>query len=1738
MAEVLATMVVGPLVSMVKEKASSYLLDQYQVMEGMEEQHKLLKRKLPAILDVIADAEQQAAKQREGAKAWLEEVRTVAYKANDVLDEFKYEALRRKAKAEGHYKALGMDVIKLFPSHNRFVFRYKMAKRLCMILQEIDVLVAEMNAFRFKFKPQPQMPMQWRQTDACIATESVGIAIESRAQETKHLVDRLLAEASSMNLMVLPIVGMGGLGKTTLAQLVYNDPKIQKHFELRLWVCVSNDFDVDSLANRIVKENGCQASGSSSALDNLQKAVSGKRYLLVLDDVWNRDEPSKWERLKSYLQHGGSGSSVLTTTRDEAVAKLMMGTTEGAYKLGSLDEESLGKIIKARAFGSKQEKEWPGELVNMVGEVAKRCAGSPLAATALGSFLGTKTRKQEWEDVLNGSTICDEENGILPVLKLSYNCLPSYMRQCFAFCAMFPKDYEIDVQMLIHLWMANGFIPEQSKVCPETFGERIFIELKSRSFFQDLKNVPFDKNKYSIYGEGDKHRYSSRITCKIHDLMHDVAQSAMGEECAAIATHPSEREDVLRSARHLYLSIRRPETLLNASQEKGSPAFQTLISDGYVEGDLKILSKYNSIRALKIDCGSILRPKYLHHLRYLDLSESDIKALPEDISILYHLQTLNLSYCKWLERLPKELKYLTGLRHLYTHGCRDLKSMPTELGRLTSLQTLTYFVAGADDSGCSNLGELQNLDLGGTLELRKLENVTGADAQAAGLGNKKKLTELELCWTNSDQEAQNNNHKEVVEGLKPHDGLKALRITHCGSRTFPWMNTLKGMVELKLSLCKKLEELPALWELPPLQILHLQGLESLDCLCSGGTTPVTFPKLKVIALLEMAKFEAWWETYEVQGEDPVFPEVEELVIKKCKSLTALPKAASVITELSGRVDTKCRSAFPVLRKMTLGELTMFERWEAGEGISGEEVTFPQLEELSIEYCGSLSALPKGPLLAKQPFGGAETVCCRSAFPALRKLELSHLSALERWGAAEGTPGEEVTFPQLEELSISYCGSLSALPKGSLLAKQPFGGAKTVCCRSAFPALRKLILFDLSVLERWGAAEGTPGEEVTFPQLEELSITECGSLCALPKGPLLAKQPFGGAETVCCCSAFPALRKLELSHLSALERWGAAEGTPGEEVIFPQLEELSITECGSLCALPKGPLLAKQPFGGAETVCCRSAFPALRKLELSHLSALERWGAAEGTPGEEVTFPQLEELSITECGSLCALPKGPLLAKQPFDGAETVCCRSAFPALRKLKLSRLSVLERWGAAEGTPGEEVTFPQLERLSISYCGSLSALPKGPLLAKQPFGGAKTVCCRSAFPALRKLILFDLSVLERWGAAEGTPGEEVTFPLLEDLNIDFCPKLTDLPEAPKLSELSIRRKGDDQQQISLETASRCIPSLYRLNLDVSPDETETTLLHVKNKLNGTLALAAMGLGRCDLFFSSRSSALALWTCFAQLVYLRIWDCDALVYWPENVFEVLVCLRNLDISVCRNLTGRTQASDEQSAPAPERGGLLPCLESLQIVECKSLVEVPILPASLKELHIHSCSDEIESIVFCQQEDTRLVSGEGIVRPKTSSLIPGCNSSCEATASTAVLKLSFAANHRFLPFPCLEFLAIMHCSGLSEVANLPPSIKALNISLCGELQSLSGDLRLLEELLFYGCERLVSLPDGPQAYSSLRVLRIMNCEGIKLLPSSLQSRLGYLEEKYLDARYEELPEPTWKRSIRKLVCSK
>jgi hypothetical protein len=232
----------------------------------------------------------------------------------------------------------------------------------------------------------------------------------------------------------------------------------------------------------------------------------------------------------------------------------------------------------------------------------------------------------------------------------------------------------------------------------------------------------------------------------------------------------------------------------------------------------------------------------------------------------------------------------------------------------------------------------------------------------------------------------------------------------------------------------------------------------------------------------------------------------------------------------------------------------------------------------------------------------------------------------------------------------------------------------------------------------------------------------------------------------------------------------------------------------------------------------------------------------------------------------------------------------------------------------------------------------------------------------------------------------------------------------------------------VEKQAASRYITSLSSLQSRANDTETESVagensseLVHGKEKWQHISSpLTRMTLWGYNLLFS-HSTALPLWTCFAKLVDLHIWHCHALVYWPEKVFQALVSLRKLDIWACSKLSGRTQEASEQSAS--ERSGLLPRLESLRLWICPSLVEVPNLPASLKTLRILSC-DNLESIVFGQQENTP-------------SLIPG--SSSQARASTAVLKPSSSASHPFLD-PCLEFLHIWGCDGLSEVANLPPSV--------------------------------------------------------------------------------------------------
>lgn len=437
----------------------------------------------------------------------------------------------------------------------------------------------------------------------------------------------------------------------------------------------------------------------------------------MLDDVWNENE-ERWCNLKRFLMGGAKGSKVLITTRTKLVAEITS-TIKPPYVLSGLPKDKSWILLKRMAFGEGQDTTDPGlETIGM--DIVEKCQGVPLAIKTIGRVLYFTTTEAGWLDIKNNelTSVTQPNNGILPVLKLSYDHLPSYLKCCFAYCSLFPKDYLIDKLTLIQLWIAQGFIQslEKNKQL-EDIADQYFMDLHWRSFFQEAEE-----------DEG------MNMTFKMHDLIHDLAQSVSKSECTLV---DSNANNVNEKVCHLSFSID------NVS---------------FMSENLSTLVKANKIRTFILACDprvdegeivedSILKPlisnfKYLRvldlhqlemktlpntigklmHLKYLDLSYNEIEVLPSSITRLVNLQTLKLSLCTNLKELPVDIQKMVSLKHLDLEDCENLTHMPWGFGQLTSLQTLNLFVVSKGSSKhCGGLAELNKLnDLKGKLEIKNL----------------------------------------------------------------------------------------------------------------------------------------------------------------------------------------------------------------------------------------------------------------------------------------------------------------------------------------------------------------------------------------------------------------------------------------------------------------------------------------------------------------------------------------------------------------------------------------------------------------------------------------------------------------------------------------------------------------------------------------------------------------------------------------------------------------------------------------------------------------------------------------------------------------------------------------------------------------------------------------------------------------------------------------------------------
>ncbi|XP_047338655.1 putative disease resistance protein RGA4 [Impatiens glandulifera] len=776
-------MVDAALISGLLSNLAPLIKDEFSLFWSFKKDVQKLSSTLSSINSVLEDAERKNLREKDKqTEDWLWKLKDVAYEVRDIMDECTFEDLRLQVKRRNASSSIRIQVTSSIthPFSNTWT-RLKVGHKIKDVQDKLNQISSERQKLHLRESIHDskidKFTSNWRETMSLSSCSQV----YGRDKEKKEIIDILLNNTFSVDtkLSVLPIVGIGGIGKTTLAQMVFNDDEVSKHFDPKIWVCVSDEFDIKLVIKFIIGET------KETSLEILQKMIQdklrGKIYLIVLDDVWN-EKGVAWDQLRSILDCGSNGAFVLTTTRKRNVAEIM--ETIQHYELSSISEEDCWLLFKERAFMHK--KLTTPNFIDIGREIVRKCKGVPLVVKTLGSQLRFNNDENEWCIIRDSEIweISQNEEDLLPILRLSYYDLPYYLRRCFLFCVIIPKDTEIGKESLIQLWIAHGLIPTVKNQEVEDTGTTIWKELCWRNFFQDEKENNYWKDKV--------------ITCKIHDLMHDLAKSVMKDEYYRMdANSSSDGLGLGHGIRHVTLMFNWLDKTSFCSL-KNIRGLQSIMLYGgdYGKGVKEILSvlkKLPSLRVLEINrdgmqyqvvrymqCQDLRYVGRLKHLRYLDISGCLITTLPNSICHLLNLQTLKLNSCCHLEHLPRNTKDLINLKHLYLEGCSGLKYFPTGIGQLKHLKTLSLFVIGKKEKYCQ-LDELKELDIRGSLKIKNLEKVSNVSlARGISLAKITSISELDLEWTfdDSNDNQTKTRHEKICEALEVLNArLKKLRMS-------------------------------------------------------------------------------------------------------------------------------------------------------------------------------------------------------------------------------------------------------------------------------------------------------------------------------------------------------------------------------------------------------------------------------------------------------------------------------------------------------------------------------------------------------------------------------------------------------------------------------------------------------------------------------------------------------------------------------------------------------------------------------------------------------------------------------------------------------------------------------------------------------------------------------------------------------------------------------------------------
>ncbi|XP_047938880.1 putative disease resistance protein RGA3 [Salvia hispanica] len=843
---------------------------EFSLVRGLNKEAAKLTKRLGTLQEFLNDAEKRTIPGG-AVKSWLKKLEDVAFDADNVLDEFNYRLLSKKN------KPMKQKVLSCFSSSCVNISRSRsMALRIQEIDENLESINKEATELGLKETLATNVP-----TLATFETDSFTLdpIFIGRDDVVSEIVEILTTSIKSDErlISILAIVGMGGLGKTTLTRKVFHLLKEKNLFGSHIWVHVSQIFDPIVLFNKILKAltspNQVEIGSREGVLEKLQQVLKDKTYFLILDDVWNEDRPT-WDCFINSLLGVSSikGNVIVVTTRSMEVASTV--SAIHIHKLEGLSKDDCWSIIKERTFGKEKV---PLRFEAIGTEIAQKCQGLPLAASVVGGVLRDKKSEEKWRSIKENWLSSSEGDYITKILKLSFDnlSLPS-LKKCFAYCSIFPKGRRIERQKLIEYWMAEGFLVADGSSDMESMGDKFINVLTQKSLLQT----------------GERDPYVNVENCVMHDLVHDLASSVLAG---------SHNADGINPVRYMFFEEKSSDVLKQTAKY-----LRTLLSIDNICGNM--FSDFKCLHILTFGSyegnelpSSIMK---LIHLRVLDIEHSRIIDLPDWIGKLVHLQTLRTDNY-FTRKLPITLKYLTNLRHLYIGPDAQL---PGEIGRLTSLQTLEYFQVGDKDGWkIEELGSLNGLK--GYLQISKLEKVTNKEeTEKASLLDKSKLLNLCLRWDQTRKD-ETTNDENVLDGLQPHPNLKRLWIEGFKGKRFPsWTQKmevekvrqtscvpLNNLIEVGLYNCFECEEIPIFGQLPNLMTLRLEGLWNVKSISSSfyglekRETCIVFPSLKKLELRWMIELAEWAEV-ESEGASgiKVFPKLQYLKIELCPKLKGLP----------------------------------------------------------------------------------------------------------------------------------------------------------------------------------------------------------------------------------------------------------------------------------------------------------------------------------------------------------------------------------------------------------------------------------------------------------------------------------------------------------------------------------------------------------------------------------------------------------------------------------------------------------------------------------------------------------------------------------------------------------------------------------------------------------------------------------------------------------------------------------